>query len=265
MRGEVCVGLGSLFSLAALLLLIFGHVGQINTSALPMSISMANINTSGLQAGLEAVIRPDPVYGLYDNLNASAPLAAGLGLRQYYQFGLYSYCATTAYNGSLCVKEKIAAGFTPYTALISDMLPNHSILTTAMLTQLQPPTKFYYNADSMNQLSNVGYYMLLLGTVCAAVALFCGLCKHVLTFFLSTLFSILGAALVLIGATMWTVIIHQAADINSAIINSTQINTATPVGLVVSTGIGLYLFWAGFACLIFSAVPYTISCCTYRG
>lgn len=124
------------------------------------------------RAGLAAVIHPDPVYGLYDNFNATAPLAAGLGLRQYYQFGLYSYCASTPANGSICAKEKIAAGFTPYTALISDMLTNHSVLTTAMLSQLTPPTKFYYDADSINMLSNVGYYMLLLGTVCAAVALF---------------------------------------------------------------------------------------------
>ena len=109
-----------------------------------------------------------------------------------------------------------------------------------------------------------------------------GVAKHNMTFLVSTLFAIAGSLLLLIGASIWTVIAQRSAAINGLVVESANGTQTVPLGIIVSVGPGLFLTWAAFACLVVSAVPYMIrfviffswevvrslmlpySCCTYR-
>ncbi|KAF7306571.1 hypothetical protein MIND_00448400 [Mycena indigotica] len=256
MRGEFCVGLSSFLSLASLLLLIFVHVGQINTSSVPHGVSLVKINVSQYGEALHVALIDD-IDHLYTN-NASAPLQAGAGLRQLYEFGLYSHCAYVNSSAGRCTNTSIQQEFRPYEALTSDMRANYTDITNFILSGTT-----FANSNSLGHSSRAAYWMLLLGTICAAIALFTGVAKYSFTFFISTGFSVLGSVFILIGASIWTTLIKRAETVNSIMIG----NASNPVsvGIQVSSGPALFLMWASFASLFVSVVPYMISCCTYRG
>jgi hypothetical protein len=60
--------------------------------------------------------------------------------------------------------------------------------------------------------------------------------------------------MLLIAAAMWTAMVEKSADVNKFIIPGPGV----PLGIVVSTGPGLYLLWGAFACLAASTLPYLI-------
>ena len=83
-----------------------------------------------------------------------------------------------------------------------------------------------------------------------------GVAKHTLAFLLSTLFAIIGSFMLLIGATIWTVIIKKTQGVNGIVVG--QPGNMAPLGVDVTIGNGLYLAWAGFGTLIASIIPYMI-------
>jgi len=257
MRGEVCVGTASFLSFVALLLLIFVHVGQINTSSVPRGIAMAKVNVSGYGDGLRAEFNPDPIEGLYTT-NASAPLGVQAGLRQLYEFGLYSHCAYVNATAGICSNITAANRFTPYDAITGDMAANYSQDTNSILTGFT-----FRNSAYLGEQSKAAYYLILLATICTALALVTGVLKHTVAFLLSSSLSVLGSFLLLVGAALWTVIINKAASLNNAPV--TLNGETIPLGIITTAGPGLYMTWAAFACLTVSIVPYMLSCCTYRG
>ncbi|TFK36801.1 actin cortical patch SUR7/pH-response regulator pali [Crucibulum laeve] len=257
MRGEVCVAFASVLAFASMLLMIFVHVGQINTSNVPRGISMAVVNMSGYGVALQAAI-PDTLFGIYTT-NASAPLGDGIGLRQLYKFGLYSHCAYVDSKNGTCANQTIGEQFRPYDAVTSDLPANYSLITASIL----PSDITFRDSKYLGQSSKAAYWMLLLGTICTAIALITGIAKNNLTFFVSTIFAVAGSILLLIGASIWTVIVNKTASFNDHLLQLP--NTTAPIGIDISAGTGLFLTWGAFACLIVSVVPYMISCCTYRG
>ena len=70
------------------------------------------------------------------------------------------------------------------------------------------------------------------------------------------MFSIAGSILILIGASIWTVLIKRTEAINNLLIGLPPVS----VEIVVSSGSGLFLTWAAFACMVVSVVPYMIRC-----
>lgn len=78
--------------------------------------------------------------------------------------------------------------------------------------------------------------------------------KHTWAFFLSTSAAVTASIFVLAGSALWTVLINRAGDVNSWIVQPAKV----PLGIEVTNGIGLYLSWAAFACLVTSIIPYTI-------
>ena len=88
------------------------------------------------------------------------------------------------------------------------------------------------------------------------VPLHSGFLKHTLLFLLSTVFAVIGALALLIGATIWTVIIKKAESINNFVVGSAS--QPVPLGITVSTGDALFLVWASWACLLVSIMPYMI-------
>lgn len=256
MRGEYCVGGASFLSFVALLLLIFVHVGQINTSLVPHGIAMAKVDTSGFgQALSEAILDPD--QGLYTT-NYTSPLGQRNGLRQIYEFGLYSYCAYVNSSAGTCTNHTIADNFEPYVAMTSDMLTNYSQYSDTLFAGTT-----FINSSYLAYNSRVAYYFILLGTIFATIALFTGVARRAMLFFISTASSIIAALFILVGAAIWTSIVKKCEGVNTWEIS--QLNGGIISGIIVSYGSGIYLAWAAFACLAAATVPYMVSCCTFRG
>ncbi|KAF8140000.1 actin cortical patch SUR7/pH-response regulator pali [Boletus edulis] len=253
MRGEYCIVGASFLSFAALLLLIFVHVGQINTSTVPHGISMAIVNVSGYGEALSEATN-DTIQGLY-TANASSPFGQGTGIRQQYAFGLYSYCAYVNSSAGQCSSHTIAATFQPYTAITSDMLLNYSQLTTYIFVDTT-----FINSSYLGTNSHVAYYFLLLGTLFTALSLFTGILRSTVFFLFSTTMSILSALFILIAAAIWTAIVKKVESVNTM-----QLAQGIVSGIKVSYGSGIYLSWAAFACLLAAIIPSMISCCTFRG
>ena len=107
----------------------------------------------------------DPILGLYTN-NASLPLQQGLGLRQYYEFGLYSYCGYINSTAGTCGNHTAATPFHPYEAITSDMLSNFSSITTVILTNTT-----LINSKYLGESSGSAYWTLLFGTLLTAVTI----------------------------------------------------------------------------------------------
>jgi hypothetical protein len=238
-----------------MLLLIFVHVGQINTSTIPRKITMVKVNMSDYIAAVQGAIAPNPVFGLYTN-NSSAPLQTNAGLRQFYDFGFYSYCAYVDENAGICGNHTVGQRFTPYDVVTSDMAPNYSTIAAAII-----PENTFTDSKYLGNTSQAGYWLILLGTICAALALITGIAKNHLTFFLSAIFSLLGSLLLLIGASLWTVVIKKSQVINMAV----NPNNQQLLRITVTEGSGLFITWAAFVVLLASVIPYFISCCTWRG
>ncbi|KAJ3506087.1 hypothetical protein NLJ89_g7069 [Agrocybe chaxingu] len=241
-----------------MLLLIFVHVGQINTSTVPRNIAMVKVNMSGYGDALETFIL-NPVFGLYTD-NASAPLQQQAGVREIYEFGLYSYCAYVDDTHGTCSNHTTGQRYTPYDVITADMTSNYSILTGPFI-----PETTFRDSKYLGESSRAAYWMLLLGTICAALALITGIAKNNWTFFVSAIFSIAGSLLLLIGAAIWTVIIKKSQSINNILLRLPNSNTTVGLGITVSEGNGLFIAWAAFVCLFLSIIPYMLSCCTYRG
>jgi len=106
-----------------------------------------------------------PAYGLYTN-NASAPLHAEAGMRQTYDWGLYSYCAYVADGKGICSNETAGQRFTPYDTIAADMFSNYSITSFSFV-----PENTFRDSKYLGDSAKASYWMILLGTICAALAL----------------------------------------------------------------------------------------------
>ncbi len=86
--------------------------------------------------------------------------------------------------------------------------------------------------------------------------MYSGVAKHTLAFLLSTFFAIIGSLMLLIGATIWTVVIKKTQSVNGIMVG--QPGNMVPLGIDVTIGSALYLAWAGFGTLVASIIPYMI-------
>ncbi|KAI9572707.1 actin cortical patch SUR7/pH-response regulator pali [Boletus coccyginus] len=253
MKGEYCIAGASFLSFVALLLLIFVQVGQTSTSTVPRGISMATVDVSGYGEALSKAFN-DTIQGLY-TANSSSPLGQGAGIRQQYEFGLYSYCAYVNSSAGQCSNQAIAARFQPYTAITSDMLLNYSQFTAYIFVDTT-----FMDSSYLGTNSRVAYYFLLFGTIFTAFSLFTGAFRRTVLFLFSTTMSVLSALFILIAAAIWTAIVQKAQSVNTM-----QLAQGILSGIEISYGSGIYLSWAAFACLFAATIPSMISCCTFRG
>ena len=107
----------------------------------------------------------DPITGLYAS-NATAPLQKGAGIRQVYKFGLYSYCGYINKTAGLCTNTTFANRYQPYNALIADMSANYSALTDYIINGTSS-----FESQAMAGHTHSAYYLILVGTICAFLAL----------------------------------------------------------------------------------------------
>jgi len=174
-------------------------------------------------------------------------------LRQLYQFGLYSYCAYIDHGQGGCSNTNVAFQLQPFKAVLSDTPANYSDLTRSFV----PGNLTLTNDQYLGGFSEVAYYPLLMGTICAFLAMLFGALKHTSTFLISAFFAFFGTFFLFIGVVIWAVLIHKAQSINKAFL--TYGSTMLPLGIVVSAGSGLGLFWAAFVCNFLSIFPYLSS------
>ncbi|KAF8559353.1 hypothetical protein OG21DRAFT_1503260 [Imleria badia] len=214
---------------------------------------MAIVNVSGYGEALSQTFN-DPIQGL-NTTNSSSPLGQRAGIRQQYEFGLYSYCAYVNSSAGQCSSQTIAARFQPYTTITSDMLLNYSEFTTDIFANTT-----FINSSYLGTNSHAAYYFLLLGTISTALSLFTGIPRRTFLFLFSTAMSVISALFILIGAAIWTAIVKKVESVNTL-----QPAPGILSGIEVSYGNGIYLSWAAFACLFAATIPSMISCCTFRG
>ncbi|KAJ2919279.1 hypothetical protein MD484_g1106, partial [Candolleomyces efflorescens] len=120
------------------------------------------------------------------------------------------------------------------------------------------PDSDFTNSKYTGQSTKAAYWMILLGTICAALALVTGILKNNYTFCVSTLFAVAGSLLLLIGASIWTVVVNKTQVINDFPL-VTRSAGEIPLGITMSSGPAIPLLWGAFAALLLSVVPYMIS------
>ncbi|KAF8682487.1 the biosynthesis of sterol glucoside [Rhizoctonia solani] len=253
MRGEVCIGSASALSFISLLLLIFAHVGQINTDTVPRQISLVTVNMTGYARGLQGATG-DPTPGLFTNVSTT-PLGTEAGLRNIYSWGFYKYCAYAEDGIGLCTNQTFGFPFQPFDVILNDTPEVYQIQTRYVLPQASAFVDSAYLADY----TRAGFWLVFLGTLAAGIAFLSGLYKSTMTFMISTVFSMFGAGCLLIGASILTAVLNKAKSINNY-----TVADGTPLGIIVSTGSSLSLIWAAFVLLFIAMGPYLVSCSTYR-
>jgi len=204
----------------------------------------------------------DPIDSLYTT-NTTAPLGANAGLRQLYAWGFYDFCAYTASNQGICSNTSVGHTFRPFDSLVADVPLKFRVQTEFII-----PSGSFTNSVLLASLSRSGYFLCLIATILAGLAMFIGLKRGNLSFFLSSTMSILAALMILTCASMWTALVVRAETINHAVVNTNatvQPASAVPLGIKVSFGTGMWLLWASCVTLFLSAIPYGFSCFTYRG
>lgn len=110
----------------------------------------------------------DPIPGLYNN-NSQAPLARQAGLRQKYDWGLYGYCAYIDSSHGNCANNTFANQFDPFDSIVADTPANYSVAVRVLLSS---PNTTFSNAPFLRSSSRAAFYLIFIGTLCTALALF---------------------------------------------------------------------------------------------
>src|SRR5260221_14188173 len=125
----------------------------------------------------------------------------------------------------------MAARYLPYKALLADMSPNYTALTVFIINQTSS-----FESDSIGSHTRSASYLILIGTICAFLALvmcadslsrlldpfansysLSGLFKHTVAFFVSACLAILATVFLLTAASLWTSAIKTSESVNSLI------------------------------------------------
>jgi len=72
---------------------------------------------------------------------------------------------------------------------------------------------------------------------------------------LCTVFSSAGSLWLLIGSSIWTVLVGKLQVINNDLLRSASADIHGNLGIIVSEGPGLYLSWAAFVFMFLSIFP----------
>ncbi|KAI0001893.1 hypothetical protein BJV77DRAFT_22227 [Russula vinacea] len=137
-----------------------------------------------LQASISS--RTGRSYHRLIRTNASAPLGNEAGIRQVYKFGLYSYCGYLNDSAGTCTNSTIGNKYLPSNALLADMSLNYSALTVFIING----TSSFEN-QSLGSHTRSASYLILIGTICAFLALVIGVFKRTVAFFASACLAIL--------------------------------------------------------------------------
>jgi len=251
MRGEHCIAGASVLSAIAIILLIFANIGQVSSGALVSSLYFAEVNVAAYGSAILAATKKS-ADGLYDTKND--PLGNSTGIRQYYRYGIYRACAYQKDGSGVCTDSSFGYPMDPYADILSDTPSKYK----SAFTQIIPSSTF--KNDSYNRgMTRVGGLLIFVGSALAALALIFGVLKARIFFLLAAASSGLSAFLLLIGVTLWTVVVAKDQAIKNYAVTKTQ-----SLGITTSPGPSLYLVWVSFVLVLLSVLPYVVACCTFR-
>jgi len=254
-KGFVVIGIAQALSFIAVILLVFAHVGQINTTKVPSSLGMVSMNVTNFALCLSNSTG-DPFPGMYQ-ANASAPLGEHLGLRDIYSWGFFGYCAYVVSNVTegQCTSSTFGFLFRPLDVMLSDILGNSTVISQFTI----PISTKFTDSNDIGNMASVGFYLIFVGMICAFLAMVLAIKHHRVTFAIAMSFDIISIVLVLIGSALWTSAVQAVMQINT-----TSAAGGSCLGISVSHGTSQWLVWAAFALLVLSLPPYVISFVSYH-
>jgi len=242
-RFFACAGLGVFLTLAASILAIFAHISQINSNIVPRNIRMVTVATGDVG---QALGLGNSIYG------QSSSNAANAGLRQYYEWGLWTYCAKSGSSGGApdyCDGTSWAHEFRPVPAILYDVPANAQ---TEVANRL--PGGVFTSDSYLGRFSKAAFYLLIIGTILGGLALIMGFFAHRFAYLVCALLTLFAFLCTAVGCIIWTVIIARTKQ---------SINSAG-VGILVSYGNALWIYWAATGCLLFAVLPFIFSCIAGR-
>ena len=160
------------------------------------------------------------------------PIAEHLGIRPLYAWGLYNYCGGSSdYEQLECNTSKFGHQVNIPQAISDDLPISSSSGTVAP----------YQNQHDIDVYTRAGFYLLFVGTILVGVAFLLSLLTIPPALTIASLWALLGFALLVCGATMYTYFISRMKDLASA-------------GIDISYGNALWMFWAAIGAALF-AIP----------
>ncbi|CBQ67764.1 conserved hypothetical protein [Sporisorium reilianum SRZ2] len=243
----LCVGLGEFLTFAAVVLCVFANIGQLTNNIVTRNLRFVSVDTSGLGDALSR--SGNSVNNLYAQ-SQSSPVGVGNGLKNDYQWGLYSYCGGEESGSSrACTERSFGFEFRPVAAILADAPQDARQQIQNFL-----PQSTFADSNYLGDYSKPAMYLIFIGSCLAFVAWVAGLLSHRFAFLGAAFIALLSALCLGVGAALLTAIYTKArASVNNA-----------QYGIVVHYGDALWITWAAFVAVALSIVPYIISCCTGR-
>ncbi|KAN0063117.1 hypothetical protein ACQY0O_004280 [Thecaphora frezii] len=243
----LCVGLAQFLTFAALVLVILANIGQLTNNVVARNIRFISLDTRGLQDALTraGVDVPSNLYAT----DQSSPIAAGNGIKNDYQWGLYNYCGgASSGSNRACADSMFNFKWQPVEAILADTPQSARSEIQSFL-----PDNTFTDSAYLRRFSQAAFWLIFIGTVLTGIAWLSGALAHRFAFFSAAFFAFLAALALGIGAAIYTAIYTKARD---AIGNQ--------YGLDLDYGNAIWFIWAAFVGTMLSIVPYIISCCTGR-
>ncbi|GAA5938649.1 SUR7/PalI family protein [Sporobolomyces koalae] len=258
-----CASFGILFSWAAVILLVFGNIAQINPNSVPRHLRIVSIDTSGLAQALTTASGA-AAANFTDIYNSNTPYftkdadeARHDGLRKTYEWGLWSYCATNGGVGadrSYCEDATIHPAFQPAKVLMADIPQDY---TNALSETL--PNNVFTADDYLGRYTRAASYLIMIGSLATAIAALFALFARRCAFSLAAIFSIIAFLALAIGLIIYTVIFSRAIDaINDATVSGVN------VGITLTYGNALWVLWAACGCMLITIPSNALACCFGR-
>jgi len=198
-------------------------------------------------------------HSVTDLYNNSGPviLRQHLGLRQQYKWGLHGYCAYSKTPNSSrmgCEGGAFDTMVVPIDAILGD-IPDSYLSNVTTLISSSAFTDSRYLLNTIRPAS----IFVFIGMLSLACTLLCGIVKSPLTFLFATICNLCSVLSLVIGISIWTVLVQQVREVNSAHV------LGTPLGIEVQRGSGILLMWAAVIPVILALPLYMVPCMTYRG
>ena len=185
-------------------------------SLVPRNIRMVDVNLSGLGAATGAG------SALYGTGPRTAPNS---GLRQHYEWGLWTYCGHDTLGGSpdYCSGTQWANEFQPVSAILADVptqfqtqvanaLPSGSTFASGgYLGRFRYDFSFLFGKIGINKLryftsinSKGAFYVLFVGAAAGGLALITGFLAHRIAFLLAAMLTFFAFLCEAVGCIIWT-------------------------------------------------------------
>lgn len=255
-----CASFGLVLTTIALVLALIAQVSQINGTIIPRHLSLISLDTSGFLGALSAssgdgVANLTSIYATASNETATR-LPDHDGLRQRYQFGMYSYSAFGDSQDSpdYVTPRGFFSSFAPATALLADVPTKYSAVVKGAL-----PDNVFTEDEYLGTITKAANAVAFVGTATLAIGwLFALIPAQCLAGF-SALLSLISTLCLIASSAVYLVIVSKV----QAAVQDVKIDDVA-LGLSVSYGTGLWLLTAAAFLELFALAAMTIACCCGR-